>query len=62
MVELEGKFRLGIGQGVGWKDIGLDFQVSRARGNWIQSLDGVPAAEIYSRMFGHRVRDWAHPP
>jgi len=62
MAELEGKFRLGIGQGTGWKDIGLDFQVSRARGAWIQMLDGVPAAEIYSKMFGYRGREWAHPP
>ncbi len=39
LVELEGKFRLGVGQGTGWKDIGLDFQVSRARGMWIQTLE-----------------------
>jgi hypothetical protein len=62
MAELEGKFRLGIGQSTGWKDIGLDFQVSRARGSWIQLLDGVPASEIYSRTFGYGWRDWAHPP
>jgi len=62
MAELEGKFRIGIGQGTGWNDIGLDFQVSRARGSWIQLLDGVPAAEIYSKTFGYRGREWAHPP
>lgn len=62
MVELEGKFRLGIGQGTGWKDIGLDFQVSRARGTWIQTLNGLPAAEIYSSTFGYQGRDWARPP
>jgi hypothetical protein len=62
MAELEGKFRLGIGQGSGWKDIGLNFQVSRARGAWIQTLNGVPAAEIYSKTFGYPGRDWARPP
>ena len=62
MAELEGKFRVGIGQGTGWKDIGLDFQISRARGAWIQLLDGQPAAEVFSKTFGYRGRDWAHPP
>ena len=62
MVELEGKIRLGIGQWTGWKDIGLDYLVTRARGTWIQTLNGLPAAEIYSRMFGFQGRDWARPP
>jgi hypothetical protein len=62
MAELEGKFRVGIGQGTGWKDIGLDFQVSRARGAWIQTLDSLPAAEIFSKTFGYSSREWAHPP
>ncbi len=62
MAELEGKFRVGIGQGTGWKDIGLGFQVSRARGSWIQTLDGLPAAEIFSKTFGYRGREWAYPP
>ena len=62
VAELEGKFRLGVGQATGWKDIGLDFQVSRARGSWIQMLDGLPAAEIFSKTFGYRGREWAHPP
>jgi hypothetical protein len=62
MVELNGKFRLGIGQETGWKDIGLDFQVSRARVTWIQTLNGLLAAEIYSSTFGYQGRDWARPP
>jgi len=62
MVELDGKFRLGIGQETGWKDIGLYFQVSRARGTWIQTLNGLPAAEIYSSTFGYQGCDWARPP
>ena len=62
MAELQGKFCLGIGQGTGWKDIDLDFQVSRAHGTWIQMLDGVPAAEIYSRIFSYRGPDWMDPP
>jgi hypothetical protein len=62
MADLEGKFRLGIGQGTGWNDIGLDFLVSRARGAWIQLLDGQPAAEVFSKTFGYRGREWAHPP
>ncbi len=62
LAELDGKFRLGVGQGTGWRDIGLDFQVSRARGAWIQALNGVPAAEIYSRLFGYSAKDWARPP
>jgi hypothetical protein len=62
MVELEGKFRLGIGEGTGWKDIGLDFQISRVCGTSIQMLNGLPAAEIYSSTFGYEGRDWARPP
>jgi hypothetical protein len=62
MAEFEGKFRLGAGQGTGWKDIGLDFQVSKARGAWIQTLNGIPVAEIFSKTFGYPGRDWARPP
>jgi hypothetical protein len=59
---LSGRFRMGVGMGTGWQDIGIDFQVDRAKGAWIQSLDGLPAAEAMAKVFGYSARDWAFPP
>ncbi len=59
---LDGRFRMGVGFGHGWRDVGVEFQVTRSRGSWVQMLDGVPAAEIYSRLFGYPAREWAFPP
>ncbi len=59
---LGGAFRLGIGVGHGWKPTGLRFQISRARDVWVQSLNGLAAAEAYSQIFGHSPREWSHPP
>ncbi len=57
-----GRFRIGIGFGHGWQDIGVNFKVTRVRDIWVNSLDGLPAAEAYSRIFGYPPRDWAFPP
>jgi len=59
---LSGRFRMGVGMGTGWQDIGIDFQVDRAKGAWIQSLDGLPAADTMAKVFGYTARDWAFPP
>jgi len=59
---LSGRFRMGVGMGTGWQDIGIYFQVDRAKGAWIQSLDGIPAAETVAKVFGYSARDWAFPP
>ena len=59
---LSGRFRMGVGMGTGWQDIGIDFKVDRAKGAWIQSLDGLPAAETMAKVFGYSARDWAFPP
>ena len=53
---------MGVGMGTGWQDIGIDFQVDRSKGAWIQSLDGLPAAEVMAKVFGYSARDWAFPP
>ncbi len=59
---LGGRFRLGVGIGHGWQDIGVHFKISKVRDLWIQSLDKMPAAEAYSGVFGYPVRQWAYPP
>lgn len=59
---LSGRFRMGVGMGTGWQDIGIDFQVDRAKGVWIQSLGGLPAAEVMAKVIGYSATDWAFPP
>jgi len=61
-VILGGKFRLGIGIGHGWQDIGLHFNVNRVRDAWIQLLGNETPAEAFSRIFGHPAREWGFPP
>jgi hypothetical protein len=62
LAALSGRFRMGVGMGTGWQDIGISFQVDQAKGAWIQSLDGLPAAETIAKVFGYSARDWAFPP
>lgn len=57
-----GRLRLGVGIGSGWQDSGIHFVVTRTRDLWLQSLDDQPAAEVYSKIFGHTARQWAFPP
>ena len=59
---LGGRFRLGVGFGHGWQDIGIHFKISKVRDTRIQSLDKMPAAEAYSGVFGYPVRQWSYPP
>lgn len=59
---LGGRFRLGVGAAHGWKPVGVYFRVTKARGTWVQELDGVSPAEAYGRVFGYAPRDWGFPP
>ena len=59
---LSGRFRIGSGSGHGWQDTGLHYTVTRARDVWVQTMDGLPVAEIYARIFGRPAREWAFPP
>ncbi len=59
---LGGNLMLGAGTGHGWKEIGLHYTVTRSRDMWVQGLDGVSPAEIYSRVFQYPPREWAFPP
>jgi hypothetical protein len=59
---LRGDFKLGIGYGHGWHALGSHFKVTRSRGFWLRTLDGRPASETYSQLFGQTARDWAFPP
>jgi hypothetical protein len=59
---LRGNLKVGIGHGHGWHPVGSHFRVTRSRGFWLRTLDGRPASETYSQMFGQPVRDWAFPP
>ena len=59
---LRGNFKIGIGHGHGWHPVGSHFRVTRSRGFWLRTLDGHPASETYSQIFGQPARDWAFPP
>ncbi|MFO7586070.1 MAG: FIST N-terminal domain-containing protein [Anaerolineales bacterium] len=59
---LRGGYKFGLGYGHGWSPIGNHFRVTRSRGFWLRTLDGRPASEAYSRLFGYSPREWAFPP
>ena len=59
---LRGSFKFGLGYGHGWHAIGSHFRVTRSRGFWLRTLDGHPASETYSQLFGQPAREWAFPP
>ncbi len=59
---LRGNIRVGIGHGHGWHPVGTHFRITRSRGFWLRTLDGRPASEAYSQMFGQPAREWAFPP
>jgi len=59
---LTGKFKIGVGIGLGWQPVGAIVRVTRAKGQWVRSLDGHHAAEVYARLFGYPVREWSFPP
>jgi hypothetical protein len=57
-----GGLKVGMGIGHGWTDIGISYEINRARDIWVQQLGAMPAAEAYSTVLGYPVRDWAFPP
>jgi hypothetical protein len=59
---LRGGLRVGVGADHGWDPVGNQFRVTRSRGFWLRTLDGRPASEAYSALFGYPARDWAFPP
>jgi hypothetical protein len=59
---LRGGLRMGVGYAHGWQPVGPHARVTRARGFWLRTLDGKPACETYSRLFGHPAREWSSPP
>jgi len=59
---LRGNLQMGIGYDHGWNPVGKQFRITRSRGFWLRTLDGRPASESYSELFGYPARDWAFPP
>jgi hypothetical protein len=59
---LRGNIVTAIGHGHGWHPVGSHFRITRSRGFWLRTLDGRPASETYSLMFGQHAREWAFPP
>lgn len=59
---LGGTFRLGIGVGHGFTDTGIFFRITKAKDVWVQSINELPAAEVYGQVFGYTGHDWALPP
>ncbi len=62
LARLEGQIQVGVGYGHGWQPVGTHFRVTRSRGFWVRTLDGRPASEAYSHLFGYPTREWAFPP
>lgn len=59
---VRGDVRVAVGYDHGWDPVGSQFRVTRSRGFWLRTLDGRPASETYSSLFGYPARDWAFPP
>ena len=59
---IEGNLKVGVGSDHGWRPVGSQFRITRSRGFWIRALDGRPASEAYSALFGYPARDWGFPP
>jgi hypothetical protein len=59
---IRGNMKIGVGHDHGWDPVGSQFRVTRSRGFWLRTLDGRPASETYSGLFGYPARDWAFPP
>ena len=59
---IEGDLKIGVGSDHGWRPIGSQFRVTRSRGFWIRTLDGRPASEAYSNLFGYPANEWGFPP
>jgi hypothetical protein len=59
---LTGKIALGIGIAHGLQPVGAYFKVTRARGAFVHTLDGQPAAEAYARLLGYTATEWTQPP
>jgi hypothetical protein len=57
-----GDILLGTGASHGWQPIGTYFRVTETRDRWIKALDGLPAAEMYARLFGRTPEEWRRPP
>ncbi|MBN2502802.1 MAG: FIST C-terminal domain-containing protein [Anaerolineales bacterium] len=59
---LHGVLRVGVGTAHGWRPVGAYFRVTTSQGPWVRTLDHVPAAEMYSQLFGFKPREWGFPP
>ena len=59
---LRGNIRLGVGHAHGWDPVGSQFRITRSRGFWLRTLNGRPASETYTQIFGYPAREWAFPP
>jgi hypothetical protein len=59
---LSGNITAGVGMGHGWQPVGAFSRLSRVQGQWVRMMEGKPASETYSRLFGYPARSWCYPP
>lgn len=59
---LRGNIKVGIGYGHGWHAVGSHVCITRSDGFWLRGLDGKPASEIYSQLFGQTSHNWTMQP
>lgn len=61
-VIFNGMFRMGVGIGHGWKDVGLNYQIDQVEGLRIKKMAESTPTEIYSRIFDQPVGEWGSLP
>jgi hypothetical protein len=59
---LQGQVVMGVGCDHGWQPTGRFFEVTRSKGNFIRTLDGLPVSEALSQLFGYSPLAWTQPP
>ncbi len=59
MLGLSGTFKVGVGLGHGWQEIGFAHQIGRLQGRVLMELEGVTPASIYEKVFGYSSDQWS---
>jgi hypothetical protein len=59
---IKGSLTIGVGTAHGWKNIGPFLRITDVQENCIQTLDSLPASDMYARLLGGQTRQWSLPP
>ncbi|MCE1252858.1 MAG: FIST C-terminal domain-containing protein [Anaerolineae bacterium] len=56
---LNGAFKVGVGLGHGWQEIGFTHQIGRIQARTLMEMDGLSPAAIYEKIFGYSASQWS---